>query len=96
MADIQVGNTKVFTIPANAETKLVFPSFIQNFSINSLSLSNDIYFRYDNVDAVVGNADNLVMNSSIAGYVGLYRKTQIPYISIITATESEIILYNLH
>ena len=96
MADIQVGNTKVFTIPANDETKLVFPSFIQHFSINSLSLANDIYFRYDNVDAVVGNAENLVMDSSIAGYTGLYRKTAIPYVSIITDTESQIILYNLH
>ena len=96
MADITVGQTKVFTIPANDETKLLLPSATQHFSIQSRDLANTVFFRFDGEDAAIDDAECHVMDTSIAGYAGLYSENVIGFISLITATETDVILFNVY
>ena len=53
---IVIGDTKVFSLSANVETTLVFPNFIQNFNLTSLSSSPTaiLYFRTDDQISSVG------------------------------------------
>lgn len=95
MADVNIGNTKVFTIPANTETRIIFPRGIQHITVRNISLSNKIFLRYDGADAAIDNAECFFIDAVIAG-LELYSAFAFESVSFITATEQDIMIINAY
>lgn len=95
MADINVGATKVFTIPANTETKLIFNPGIQHLTIRNINLSAKIFFRFDGTDAAIDNDECFFIDGIIAG-LELYNRSAFDTVSLITANEQDVMVVNAY